>query len=58
MVASSLAIAVLACVVALSGGFIVGVAFGLLMARERAAAGRPAPHEALRPLYDAGEGRP
>lgn len=50
-----LLVLLLACTIALSGGFIVGVAFGLLMARERAAAGRPAPHEALRPLYDAGE---
>jgi hypothetical protein len=44
---------VLACVIAMSGGFIVGVALGTLAERERAARRRPpAPHEALATVYE------
>jgi hypothetical protein len=50
-----LLVLILACVITLSGGFIVGVTFGVVWERARRDAGRIAPHEALRPLYDAGE---
>ncbi len=42
---------VLACVVAMSGGFIVGVIAGVAMARERRDASGIAPHEAARLIY-------
>lgn len=50
-----LLVLVLACVVALSGGFIAGVLAGVTLARARHDAGRIAPHEALRPLYHDGD---
>jgi hypothetical protein len=50
-----LVVLVLACVITLSGGFIVGVVAGATWQRSRRDAGGIAPHEALRPLYDAGE---
>lgn len=50
-----LVVLLLACTITLAGGFIVGVAFGMTVAQARRDASRIAPHEALRPLYDAGE---
>lgn len=48
-------VVLLAAVTALSGGFIVGVVAGVAWQRSRRDAGGIAPHEALRPLYRAGE---
>ncbi len=51
-----LVVLILMATVATSGGFIVGVAVGAGWARARSGGGGIAPHEALRPLYGAGEG--
>ncbi len=42
----------LGCTIALSGGFIVGVACGVLLERERANRQPPSPHEVLAEVYE------
>lgn len=47
-----LVVLVLAVTIALSGGFIVGVACGVVLERERANRQPPSPHEVLAAVYE------